>query len=277
VLDGFLESLGSRANIPLAGVSARDVIAYRDSLRAEGRTAITTNGLVFSRLNRVFASAVKLGHITVNPCAAVDRVKDNNEARSLRRAPFTAAEISALVNNAAGDWKGVILLGATSGLRLSDISNLRWESIDLDAALLRLRTRKTDTPIVVPLHPDFLRWLSDGPRGIGKAPVFLELTGITTAGRYGLSNQFREIMRKAGVVGETTARHGVVGRTRRSKTFHSLRHAFVSQLANSGIAPDVRQKLAGHSSAAVHGIYSHHEIETLRKAVETLPRIEEAP
>jgi hypothetical protein len=30
-------------------------------------------------------------------------------------------------------------------------------------------------------------------------------------------------------------------------TFHSLRHSFVSELANAGIAPDVRQLLAGCS------------------------------
>ena len=45
VLDGFLESLGSRANMPLTGVSARDVVAYRNTLRAGGRMASTTNAL----------------------------------------------------------------------------------------------------------------------------------------------------------------------------------------------------------------------------------------
>jgi integrase len=61
------------------------------------------------------------------------------------------------------------------------------------------------------------------------------------------------------------------GRTTNSKTFHALRHGFISQLANAGVAPDIRQKLAGHASAVVHGIYTHHEIETLRGAIEKLP------
>lgn len=63
------------------------------------------------------------------------------------------------------------------------------------------------------------------------------------------------------------------GRATNSKTFHGLRHSFISQLANAGVAPEVRQKLAGHSDAKTHGIYTHHEIETIRGAIAKLPRL----
>ena len=169
--------------------------------------------------------------------------------------------------------KAQSLLGATSGLRLGDIANLRWEALDLEAGLLRLQTQKTDAVVVVPLHTGFLDWLATQPRGIAKAYVFPTLAGIETAGRKGLSVQFGDIMRKAGVTGRVSEPGGEKGRTRNSKSFHSLRHHFVSQLANQGVAPDIRQKLAGHSSAAVHGIYSHHELETLRAAVAKLPAL----
>jgi integrase len=62
------------------------------------------------------------------------------------------------------------------------------------------------------------------------------------------------------------------GRTFYSKGFHSLRHTFVSDLANAGVAVDLRQKLAGHADARVHAGYTHHQIETLRAAVDMLPR-----
>ena len=85
------------------------------------------------------------------------------------------------------------------------------------------------------------------PRGIGKAPVFPELAGKHIAGRRGLSVQFRDIATKAGITGRVVTREGK-GRATNSKTFHALRHTFVSSLANAGVAPDIRQKLAGHSS-----------------------------
>ena len=273
VVDDFLAYLGGRAALPLTAVSPRDIIAFRDRLRAEGRTAATTNALIRKVLNLSFSAAHRLGHIPTNPCAAIDPIKDRAEARTSGREPFTSNEVTALIAHAEGDWKGAILLGATSGLRLSDIANLKWEAFDLEARLLRLQTQKTDAVVVVPLHPGFLDWLTGQPRGIAKAFIFPSLAGTRTAGNKGLSTQFRDIMRKARVTGRVSIPGGIKGRTRNSKSFHSLRHHFVSQLANQGVAPDIRQKLAGHSSAAVHGIYSHHELETLRAAVAKLPAL----
>ena len=273
VLEGFLTHLGGRSNAPLTAISPKDIASFRDRLRAEGRTARTTNSLALGVLSLPFSSALRLGHIATNPCAAVDPIKDRTEARASGREPFTVDEVSALVAGAEGDWRGAILLGATSGLRIGDIANLRWEALNLDAGLLRVQTQKTDAVVVVPLHAGFLDWLTGQPRGIAKAPIFPNLTGVETGGRKGLSVQFSDIMRKAGVAGRVSERGGKKGRAHNSKSFHSLRHHFVSQLANQGVAPDIRQKLAGHLSAAVHGIYSHHELETLRQAVAKLPAL----
>jgi integrase len=271
VIEDFLAHLGGRATMPLTAVSPKDIISYRDRLRAEGRTAKTTNALIAKALNSSFSAAHRLGYAPTNPCAAIDPIKDRAETRGPAREPFTSNEVTALISHAEGGWRGAIIIGATSGLRLSDIANLRWEALDLEAGLLRLRTQKTGTPIVVPLHQGFLDWLEGQPRGIAKAHIFPSLAGIRTAGNKGLSAQFHAIMRKAGITGRVSEPGGEKGRTRNSKSFHSLRHHFVSQLASQGVAPDIRQKLAGHSSAAVHGIYSHHELETLRQAVAKLP------
>jgi site-specific recombinase XerD len=61
------------------------------------------------------------------------------------------------------------------------------------------------------------------------------------------------------------------GRSQSSLSFHSLRHSFVSALANAGVASEIRQKLAGHSDSKTPQRYSHHEIETMRTAVSLLP------
>jgi integrase len=111
----------------------------------------------------------------------------------------------------------------------------------MDAGLLRVGTRKTGKLVVLPMHPDFAAWLSGRPRGIGKAPVFPELAGKLIAGRMGLSVRFRDIARKAGIVGRVVTREGK-GRTINSKTFHALRHSFISALANAGVSSEIRQR-----------------------------------
>ena len=76
------------------------------------------------------------------------------------------------------------------------------------AGLLRIETKKTGKVVVLPMHPDFASWLSARPRGIGKAPVFPELAGKLIAGRRGLSVQFRDIAKKAGIMGRVVTREG---------------------------------------------------------------------
>jgi integrase len=172
-------------------------------------------------------------------------------------------------SSAKGDWRGAIILAATSGLRLGDTAKLEWSSVDLEAGVLRVTT---GTDVVLPIHSDFWHWLSGRPRGIGKAPVFAELAGTRVDGAGGLSSQFRAILEKAQILCQITPGAGK-GRTTNSKGFHSLRHAFVTALANGGVAPDLRMRLAGYSDSKTHRDYTHHEVAMLRSAIEKLPRI----
>jgi integrase len=90
-------------------------------------------------------------------------------------------------------------------------------------------------------------------------------------GRHGLSESFKKIVRKAGLDLQTVQGGGI--RKISKRTFHALRHSFTSALANANVAPELRMKLTGHSSEAVHRGYTHHEIETLRQAILKLPSV----
>lgn len=61
------------------------------------------------------------------------------------------------------------------------------------------------------------------------------------------------------------------GRSFAKRSFDSLRHTLVSDLANSGLNPEIRRKLTGHKTASVHDLYTHFEHETFRAAVHAIP------
>jgi hypothetical protein len=44
-------------------------------------------------------------------------------------------------------------------------------------------------------------------------------------------------------------------------------------MANAGVPVEVRQKFTGHASVEMNQHYTHHEIATLRAAVEKLPTL----
>jgi integrase len=91
------------------------------------------------------------------------------------------------------------------------------------------------------------------------------------AGRSGLSRQFLEIVRRAGLH-EGEDQEKLSGKRRRftPKSFHSLRHGFVSTMANAGVSKELRMKLAGHTTEASASRYTHHEVATLRQAVDAI-------
>jgi integrase len=270
----FLEHIGGRAKASIASITPGDIIGFRDTLRAEGRAITTCNMVVKKILSVPFEQARRLGYIPTNPCAGVDNLKDRTEAKKGAKEPFTADEVSALVKAAEGDWRGAILIAATTGLRLGDIASLSWGQFDFAEKLIRVdETQKTGASLTLPLHPDLESWLATRQQGIGKAPLLPSLHGARIGGCNGLSQQFRAVMGKAGVAGKVVEAKGGAGRSRITKGFHSLRHYFVSALANAGVHADIRQKLAGHADERVHQNYTHHEIETLRGAVGKIPTL----
>jgi integrase len=146
---------------------------------------------------------------------------------------------------------------------------LRWENVDLDGRLLSYRASKTGKKVLVPIHDAFSSYLRKQIRGIAKAPLFKSLTGKSTSV---LSKEFRNVMEKARVRGVTArVSQGKSSRAVNTLSFHSLRHAYASMMANAGVSQEIRMKLAGHASKEIHAGYTHHELETLRAAVAHIP------
>ena len=81
-------------------------------------------------------------------------------------------------------------------------------------------------------------------------------------------------MKRAGVTGSLIRKaKGKSGHNLSGLTFHSLRHTFISAMANRGVAEELRKEIVGQTTGAVHKIYTHHEAERLRSAITTIPSI----
>ncbi len=269
VIKTFLGTLPRSKRIaPLTGITVADVRKFRDLLLKGGRSETTVN-MALKILRTPLNRARKLGYLTHNPAEAVDLLTAVIE----ERATFTSTQVASLVAAAEGDWKGLILGGYYTGARIGDLSNLRWDAVDLERGAIDFLQGKTKRRVEVPIHPEFRRWLDKCPATARTKFVYPKLAGKTAAGRNGLSGQFRRIMEKAKVAGETIPRKGSKGRNRSTLTFHSLRHSFNSAMANAGVSQEMRQRLTGHASKAVNDRYTHAEMETLRRAVATVPTL----
>lgn len=211
-------------------------------------------------LRQALRAAVEDGTIPKNPAAGIKALSEDD---STERAPFSAEEVRRLIDEprTTEEWAGMILFGAHTGLRLSDVAGLGRQNVEGTDLVIRPRkTKRSRKTIRIPLTPPLLAWIGE------KEGAFFPVAAVAKTAT--LSTQFPRIMARAGVAAEVELPGGIAAR----RSFHSLRHSFTSWLAEADVHADVRSKLTGHSSAKVHAGYTHHDA-ALARAIATLPDI----
>jgi integrase len=292
MMDEFIEFLGATADLNIAAVSSSDIAKFRDHRESRGLAPSTLNTDI-TVLSAAFNAALKQGHVSVNPCAAIEPLKDKEVHKSV----FTPEQVTALLKTvedmefsaprggklAKGDneklkrdWQGLILAAFYTGARLGDCANLQWKNVDLvsDVKTIRFNQGKTGAEIVVVVHSS----LEDHLLKLPAAETDDDFIFPSLAERKisPLSKQFRKIMERAHIkqsVIRERCESSKSGRNVYALSFHSLRHSFSSLLANAGISEETRMALTGHTTREMHRRYTHHELARLRDAVATLPRI----
>jgi integrase len=267
-IEMFIEFLMGRRAISIAALGARDIERFRNHRLKEVSPSTVADDLKI--LRTAFNSARKQGLIVSNPVEGVDFPA----AEAQSREAFTPQEVAGLIEAAEDDeWKVAIMFGAYAGCRLSDAVQMGWGALDFTEKLLRYRQQKTKRVVELPIHKVLLRQL-EKMAGDSTGLITPGLAKQNVSGKSGLSRQFLQIVRSAGVDLDIRAANKQRGSKRRSftgKSFHSLRSSFVSAMANAGVAPEIRQKLSGHTTAEAHQRYTKLELNPLRKAINTIP------
>ncbi len=127
---------------------------------------------------------------------------------------------------------GVYLTAIATGMRISEILDVRWGDVDLLARTISVRCSKTRAGVRRVDLPDVLvRWLTDRPKGAAGEPVFLRVK----------ANDVRRDLKRF-----TDIR------------FHDLRHSHATMGIRAGVHPKVMADRLGHSRIAVTiDTYSH--------------------
>ena len=287
IVKNFLKCLGAKSKAKLADITVNDVQKFIEWRLENGRNPSTVR-TDCKILNAPFALALRQGLTLTNPVAASEIPEGAKESRS----PFSREQVSDLLKACDSlaatavkededpkvwkEWKTCILVGFYTGLRLGDAVGIPLTAFDTDKHVLKLRPQKTSRKkrdLIIPLHPQLEKHVLDTPVEDDDGTLCPTLAKRKVSGKYGLSIQFHKIMAEADIKQETIAAGGDAGHEFNKFTFHSLRHSFISEMANAGIAPDVRKLLSGHSDDRSHAVYTHTQIDTLRSAVTKLPNI----
>lgn len=242
------------------------VIAYRDSLRDQGKAIGTINDRI-SIIRALLAIAVDRSLVQVNSAAAAALPAD---ARAIdARKPYSREEVEAVLNGTeqfrhshpARFW--LPRLARWTGARLNELHQLRRRDLEERSGTrgicitadgeclpgLAMRLKNGGSQRWIPLHAaveDFWDWAQRRPEGA----LFPDKPNV-----YGIiSDNFSKWY------GRQRVRWGL---TNPRVAFHSWRHGFADMCRAAGVAPEVRMALMGHAEAGVAGSYGSGELPAI--------------
>jgi integrase len=264
----FLAFLGPKADLDILAITSADVRAFRDSRKKSGLSATTLNDHL-TTLSSYFNGAWRDHVISNNPCTAVEPARDNLSPRKRQKQPFTVEQVKALIDEAKGDWRGLIKLAFFTGARLENCANLRFRNLDYSepSVVVFENYSKHGDEHKVPMHPaleEYLLTLKPKTKSNDEF-LFASLAGRRVAN---LSKQFRKLM-VAARIRNWKVREAGKGAARDvwALGFHSFRRTHVSIMANAGVPEEQRMAITAHATREVHMGYTHHELAQLHKAV----------
>lgn len=151
----------------------------------------------------------------------------------------------------------MLLLMATYGLRAREVAALTLDDIDWKRDRLHVRERKADHTTAYPLAPAIgeaiIDYLKNGRPDVSSRALFWRhLAPRTTLTHHAVASTATKYLRKAGIA------------VRRPGS-HTLRHACVQRLVDSGFPLKTIGDYVGHRSASSTMIYAKVQIDALRE------------
>lgn len=188
----------------------------------------------------------------VNPCAKVTL------PRKRRCVPIflnVDERIEALRIARETDRHCEVCLAMNTGLRMTELRNLMWIDVDLNARTLLVRESKSGRPRTVPLNTEALAALDEQGERSGHLPHVFP------------GGKSRDLPRPRGQdwwakvaivpLQAKIAKFQVLPKGSTGRGWHLLRHTFASRLAQKGVSLYKISKWLGHKSCDTTQIYAH--------------------
>jgi len=241
----------------LSDITPKVIASYMELRKSEGVAPATINRDL-ALLSKAFNLAIKQWEwCKINPCSQVQRERENNKIDRW----LTEEEEKKLLEGAKGYLNGqlvdIIILALNTGMRQSEILNLRWQDVDLFRKIITVRKTKNKVPKVIPLNQSAYKLLLRRNKVVNMPGYVFATRNGTRISKRNLHREFVNALKKAEIT---------------NFRFHDLRHTFATRLVQSGIDLYSVARLLGHRDITTTQRYAHHSPESLRSSVEVLDK-----
>jgi integrase len=227
---------------------------YKTKRLQEDVTPATVNREL-SCLRHLFNKAIEWSYLRKNPVQGVRLLKEPpGRTRYLEVGEIERLleVIDSFPRDTSSYLKPIVLIALNTGLRKSEILQLKWKDIDFEKRKITVLRTKTNEIRTVPMNETLYKELKKISRGIESEYMLCNKKGVP----YGnVRKSFDRALKIAGID---------------NFRFHDLRHTFASHLVMSGCDIRTVQQLMGHKDIKMTMRYSHLSKAHLQEAVEKL-------
>ncbi len=227
------------------------------SLVESGLTNRSVNRKI-SVLRSYFNFLLKIGEIEKNPLKNHKPLKEEKKVQ----VPFSENEINLLLdgNFFKKDYEGTMIktlieLFYSTGLRLSEVTNLKTSSVDLinkKIKVLGKRNKERIIPIIDPLKSQLFKFKELKREIVDETKnefFFVDKKNLKLKNIYVykvVNNYLNKVSTKS------------------KRSPHMLRHSFATHLLNNGADINSVKELLGHASLAATQVYTHTSMEKIK-------------
>lgn len=212
---------------------------YKHRLTGEpisARTADTYCQTFRTMLNE----AVREGLMEKNPWNKLETIEKIKKPES-KREYLTIDEIRSMIATDCPNElvKRAYLFSCFTGLRISDVRNLKWDNVYVEngQTYVSVVMKKTAKPLYIPLSRQALKWMPEKGGNISDGYVFGNLVNY-------------------GNVNENLKKWAEAAGIKKHISYHTSRHSFATMMLTLGADLYTVSKLLGHSSVKHTQIYA---------------------
>ena len=202
-----------------------------------------------ARLKSMFNRAIDWGKFNgANPVKSVKFfLEDNKRTRYLEQ-----EEVVKFLKYCVGNIKPIAIVALNTGMRKSEILNLKWNDIDFKRGIIYLLRTKNNEKREIPMNDAVITALIKVKKNPESQYIFCGKNGKPFQN---IRKSFFTALKNAGII---------------NFRFHDLRHTFASQLVMSGVDLNTVRELLGHKSLEMTLRYSHLSPDHKKRAVDIL-------
>ncbi|MBO0455056.1 tyrosine-type recombinase/integrase [Candidatus Enterococcus murrayae] len=262
-------------NVPLMKIRKKDIQVFLCSLQ-EKKLAAGTIRNIFTLLKNCLNEAQRLGYILENVCEQITLPKKKQKEISI----LTLKQQKKLELYAFQDRTcSPIILSLYSGMRIGEISGLKWQDVDFQNNLIHVKRtvsrivnenptgprtkliegtpKSANSMRTIPLPPNLKKYLEEKQKAASSEYVVSDTDGLIEPRT--ITNRFKKTVAAADLS---------------EINFHVLRHTFATRCMEKGIDVASLSKILGHQSTKMTlDTYAGSLMETRRKGMKELDKL----